>query len=251
MRKLFIAGNWKMNTVSSEVVDLLTLLKKGASDIKDVDFAVFPPAVYLKMAADVLGDSNIYLGAQNMCWEEKGAYTGELSSIMLQDIGGSMVILGHSERRHVFFENDAMINSKIHHAIKSKIKPILCIGETLEEREQDKTDEVVFAQISAGLKNVSAADIEMVTIAYEPVWAIGTGKTATPEQAQDVHKKIRNWLISTYGEGKAAIIRILYGGSVKPENACELMGQVDIDGALVGGASLNSESFLNIAREAL
>lgn len=250
MRKNFVAGNWKMNTTSAEAEALIQNLKAAVSDISDVDIAVCPPFPYLMQIAGWLEGSPIQVGAQNMYFESKGAFTGEVAPEMLLDAGCRYVILGHSERRHVFMEKDQGINKKVKKAIQTGLKPILCIGELLEERETGKTDDVVKSQIQGGLDGISAGEMDSVTIAYEPVWAIGTGKTATPEQAQAVHRFIREWIGDNYSADVAEKTRIQYGGSVKPENAKALMDQPDIDGALVGGASLKADDFAAIIKAA-
>ncbi len=244
----FIAGNWKMNLTAAEVKTLLSALAPEVEKISTVEVAVFPPAPYLLTAVAAVGNSPIQVGAQNMCWEEAGAFTGEISSAMLLDIGCNQVLVGHSERRHIFQENDEIINRKLRHGLEASLTVVLCLGETLEEREREQTNQVVMTQLRAGLKQVGVEDLSRILIAYEPVWAIGTGKTATPAQAQDVHESIRGWLAEDYGRETAESIRILYGGSVKPQNAAELLSQPDIDGALVGGASLKADSFLAIIR---
>ncbi len=244
MRKLLIAGNWKMHKTVPEAVELVKELKSRLNQKDDREVLVCPPFTSLHSVGLELKESFIKLGAQNMFYEEKGAYTGEISPIMLKDVGCSYVIVGHSERRHIFGENDELINKKFLSAISHGLIPILCVGETLEERENGKTSEVVSEQVKKGIEGVNADD-EFV-IAYEPVWAIGTGKTATPEIAQEVHQQIREILESEIGRERAESIRILYGGSVKPENARGLLEMPDIDGALVGGASLKAESFSKI-----
>lgn len=236
--------------LSSGAADLMRALAERFSDRTDVDMAVFPPAIHLRKAVELLKNSAIQVGAQNVCWEKSGAFTGEISPAMLKDIGVHTAIIGHSERRQIFLEDDAMINRKLRHALEEGLHPVLCIGETLAEREADTTEKVIARQIGSALQDVSAESVLDVIVAYEPIWAIGTGKTATPEQAQQIHRLIREWLTNDFGEGKAAKIRIVYGGSVKPENALELLEQPDIDGALVGGASLKAESFLAIAAAA-
>ncbi len=246
-RKLFIAGNWKMNTSRSSAVELAKALAKALGSTDKVDLAVCPPAVYLGDVAAALKGTKIAVGAQNMYFENNGAFTGELSGAMLKDVGCRYVILGHSERRHILGETDEMINRKVLKALADGLEPIFCVGELLEERQAGKTLEVVSRQTRAGLAGVSAADAVKVTIAYEPVWAIGTGVTATPQQAQEVHAMVRKLLAEMYNTGVAEKIRIQYGGSVKPGNAAELLGQKDIDGALVGGASLKAEDFIAIA----
>ncbi|MHC5094485.1 MAG: triose-phosphate isomerase [Planctomycetota bacterium] len=243
MRKPFIAGNWKMNTDSASAVALAAGLAKELSSVDTVDVAVCPPFVYLQSVAAALSASNIALGSQNVYFEEKGAFTGEISCAMLKDTSCAYAIIGHSERRHVLGETDAMINKKISAAIIGGLLPIFCVGELLEERQGGTTNEVVAGQIKNGLEGISAESIQAVTVAYEPVWAIGTGLTATPEQAQEVHAMIRGLLADLYGNEIAQTIRIQYGGSAKPGNTAELMSQPDVDGLLVGGASLKVEDF--------
>ena len=248
MRKPFIAGNWKMYKTIKEAVELINGLKRNLSDIEDVDIAVCPPFTALSDASELLIDSNIKLGAQDLYWEKEGAYTGEVSAAMLKDAGCEYVIIGHSERRQYFNETNETVNKKIKAALAAALLPIACVGETLKEREQQKTFDVVKSHITGALAGLSKADMLKLTIAYEPVWAIGTGKTATPEQAQEVHSYIRKLLSQLYDEETAELIRIQYGGSVKPENIKELKSQPDIDGALVGGASLKVDSFTNIVK---
>ncbi len=243
MRKPFIAGNWKMNTDSASAVALAAGLARELSSVDTVDVAVCPPFVYLQSVAAALSASNIALGSQNVYFEEKGAFTGEISCAMLKDTSCAYAIIGHSERRHVLGETDAMINKKISAAIIGGLLPIFCVGELLEERQGGTTNEVVAGQIKNGLEGISAESIQAVTVAYEPVWAIGTGLTATPEQAQEVHAMIRGLLTDLYGNEIAQTIRIQYGGSAKPGNTAELMSQPDVDGLLVGGASLKVEDF--------
>ena len=243
MRKPFIAGNWKMNTDSASAVALAAGLAKELSSVDTVDIAVCPPFVYLQSVAAALSASNIALGSQNVYFEEKGAFTGEISCAMLKDASCAYAIIGHSERRHVMGETDAMINKKISAAISRGLLPIFCVGELLEERQGGTTNEVVAGQIKNGLEGICAKSIQVVTVAYEPVWAIGTGLTATPEQAQEVHAMIRGLLADLYGNEIAQSIRIQYGGSAKPSNTAELMSQQDVDGLLVGGASLKVEDF--------
>ena len=243
MRKPFIAGNWKMNTDSASAVALAAGLAKELSSVDTVDVAVCPPFVYLQSVAAALSASNIALGSQNVYFEEKGAFTGEISCAMLKDTSCTYAIIGHSERRHVLGETDAMINKKISAAISGGLLPIFCVGELLEERQGGMTHEVVAGQIKNGLEGICAESIQAVTVAYEPVWAIGTGLTATPEQAQEVHAMIRGLLADLYGNEIAQTIRIQYGGSAKPGNTGELMAQPDVDGLLVGGASLKVEDF--------
>ena len=251
MRKPLIAGNWKMNKTVNEAIELVNNLKRELIDLEEVDVVVCPVYTALTEISDILIGSNIKLGAQNVYWEEKGAFTGEVSPSMLKDVGCYYVIIGHSERRKYFFETDETVNKKIKAAQSAGLMPIFCIGETLEEREETKTIDIVQKQLSGGLKDLKGQDILKLVIAYEPVWAIGTGKTATPEQAQEVHGFIRNWLSDKYSSEVSSNVRILYGGSVKPSNTKELMQQADIDGALVGGASLESASFVDIVKNSL
>ena len=251
MRKLFIAGNWKMNKTISETVELVNSLKREVSDIEGVDIVICPVFTALSEAADLVIDSNIGLGAQNVYWEEKGAFTGEVSPMMLKDAGCKYVIIGHSERRKYFSEINETILKKINAVQSVGLIPIVCVGETLEEREQEKTVEVIKKQLQEGLKGITNESLEKIIIAYEPVWAIGTGKTATPEQAEEIHKFIRDWICDNYSLDISEEVRIIYGGSVKGSNAKELMGQKDIDGALVGGASLESQLFVELIKNSL
>lgn len=252
MRKPFVAGNWKMNTNSQTSVELVKRIASGTMETagQSVTVAVCPPFVYLQAVAKALSSSNIAIGAQDMYFESEGAFTGEISASMLKDIGCSYCICGHSERRHVIGEPDELINKKVTAAIAGGLLPILCVGELIEERQASETNEVVTRQVKEGLAGLSAEKLRAVTIAYEPVWAIGTGLTATPEQAQQVHDFIRKLLAQMYDDESAEGIRILYGGSVKPNNAADLMNQKDIDGSLVGGASLKADDFLAIIRAA-
>ncbi len=250
MRKAFVAGNWKMHTTSDEAVALGQAILRGAPSA-GVDIAVCPPSVYLQAVATALAGSDVALGAQNMYFEERGAFTGEVSPLMLKDVGCTCVILGHSERRHVFGESDDLVGRKVKSALGLSLKPILCVGEKLDEREAGRTREVVERQVRAGLADVAAESVRDLTIAYEPVWAIGTGRNATPDQAQEVHEAIRTLLARLYGDDIAQVMRIQYGGSVKPENAKEIFDRPDIDGGLIGGASLKAGSFLAIVHAAL
>ena len=243
MRKPFIAGNWKMNTDSQSSVSLASGLAAELKDITTVDVAVCPPFVYLQSVAKALGDSGIAIGAQDFYFEGNGAFTGEISCEMLKDVCCTYALIGHSERRHVIGETNELINQKLLAALKSSILPILCVGELLEERQAEKTTAVVTEQIKKGLAGVSAADMANVTIAYEPVWAIGTGVTATADQAQEVHAMIRKLLAEIYDATVAENTRIQYGGSAKPGNTAELMANPDVDGLLVGGAGLKVEDF--------
>jgi len=244
VRRFLIAGNWKMHKTIPEALDLVRELKELVNDVNDRDILVCPPFTALYPVSKELEGSNIVLGGQNMYFEEQGAFTGEISPLMLKSAGCSYVILGHSERRHIFGETDELVNKKVLSAVNHGLIPILCVGELLEERESGKTQEVVEKQVREGLKGIDGND-EFV-IAYEPVWAIGTGKTATPELAEEVHFFIRRVLSDMFGSEKANSVRILYGGSVKPENAAGLLNMENIDGALVGGASLKAESFAKI-----
>jgi triosephosphate isomerase len=245
MRTPFVAGNWKMNLIKSEAVALINALaahKKSGN----VEVGVCPTFAYLITAAEAIGTSDIQLGAQNCYFEAKGAFTGEISTQMLVDCGCKYVILGHSERRHVFGESNELINKKVKAVLAAGLKPILCVGELLEERDANRTEAVVEEQLVKGLADLAADQLKTLVIAYEPVWAIGTGRTATPEQAQDVHAFIRKWLTAKFGETFAQSVRIQYGGSVKGSNAEELMRKPDVDGALVGGAALKAEEFIQI-----
>lgn len=245
MRRPLIAGNWKMNLTRDEAVNLARGVGAAAGD-GEVDVLVCPSFVYLDAVSSAVDGSKVAVGGQDVYFEEKGAFTGETSTEMLKDVGCAFVILGHSERRNVIGENDALINQKLHAALKAGLTPILCVGELLEQREAGKTQEVVQGQMDGSLAGVSEDQISKCVIAYEPVWAIGTGKTASPEQAQEVHADLRTFLSTRYNQDLADEVRILYGGSVKPENAAELMACPDIDGALVGGASMKAESFAAI-----
>ncbi len=249
-RKYLIAGNWKMNKNSSEGVELTEDIVSQLGSETSVSVAICPPFTALESVGKAISESNLQLGAQNMNPESSGAFTGEISAEMLRSLFVTFVILGHSERRALFHEDDAFINRKVLTALANNLKPILCVGETLEEREADRTIEIVSDQVRKGLEGVSADQAESVVIAYEPVWAIGTGKTATPEMAQEVHQSIREVLAETLGNEKAEKIRILYGGSMKPENADELLAQPDIDGGLIGGAALVARSFVGIVEAA-
>jgi len=251
MRKPFVAGNWKMNTDSHTSVSLAEAVASGSSDIaQDVHIAVIPPFVYIPAVVKAVSTAHIAVGAQDIYYEQKGAFTGEISPSMLKDIGCTYALCGHSERRHVIGETDELINKKVSAAISGGLLPILCVGELIEERKASRTEEVVTRQIKNGLQGLSAAKVSAVTIAYEPVWAIGTGLTATPQQAQEVHALIRKLIGEMYSSQLAEEIRILYGGSVKPGNTAELMAQQDIDGLLVGGASLNADDFVSIIQAA-
>jgi triosephosphate isomerase len=249
-RKPMIAGNWKMNLTLRESVDLVRTIAAQIADVKDVEVLVAPPFTALAPVRQAIGGTKIYLGAQNMHWEPGGAYTGEISPGMLVEAGCTHVILGHSERRILFNETSAMIDLKARAAVLMGLIPVICIGETLEQREQGRTFEVLRQQLDESLKDFKGnRSIPSSTIlAYEPVWAIGTGRTATPEQAQEVHHFVRDWIRESFDTGVSRTLRILYGGSVKPDNIGNLMAMPDIDGALVGGASLKAETFVPIAR---
>lgn len=248
MRKPIIAGNWKLNNTSQEAIELVTLLKRGLDDVTDVDIVVCPVATALTDVKDALGESSIGLGAQNVYWEDSGAFTGEISAPLLKSIGVQYVIIGHSERRQYFGETDEAVNKKIKATLAHDLTPIVCVGEVLQQREDGKAFDVIEKQCTGAFAGLTAAEMEKLVVAYEPVWAIGTGKTATPEQAQEVHQFIRGLLAKLYDENVSQTIRIQYGGSVKPENSAELMSQPDIDGALVGGASLKADSFIGIIK---
>ncbi len=252
MRKPFVAGNWKMNTDSHTSISLVESIVSGSLETagQSVSVAVCPPFVYLQAVAKALSASGIAVGAQDIYYEQKGAFTGEISASMLKDIGCTYALCGHSERRHVIGETDELINKKVTAAIGGGLLPILCVGELLAEREASQTNEVVTRQIKNGLAGLSVEKVSAVTIAYEPVWAIGTGLTATPQQAQEAHDFVRKLLAELYDTQLAEEIRILYGGSAKPGNAGELMAQQDVDGLLVGGASLNAEDFIAIIQAA-
>ncbi|MDX9923883.1 MAG: triose-phosphate isomerase [Ignavibacteriaceae bacterium] len=249
MRNKVIAGNWKMNNSIEESVKLISELKQGLTET-EVKVIICPPFTSLETANALIKESQIELGAQNMHNETSGAFTGEISASMLKSVGCKYVILGHSERRAIFGESNEFINKKVHKALSENLVPILCVGESLEEREKNITKDVVKKQLLVGLDSVSSEHAKDIIIAYEPVWAIGTGKTASPEQAQEVHEFIRTLLDEKYGKETAENIIIQYGGSVKPENATELLSQKDIDGALVGGACLKADSFLGIIKAA-
>ncbi|MEW6008933.1 MAG: triose-phosphate isomerase [Candidatus Omnitrophota bacterium] len=250
-RRPIIAGNWKMYKTNREAIELANGLRRALSDIEEVEVVLCPPFTALSDVAEVLLDSNIKLGAQNMHWDEEGAYTGEISAPMLKSLGAEFVILGHSERRQYFRETDETVNKKIKTALKFGLTPIVCIGETLDERERGETFSIVEKQFSGLLKDISASSLEKLVFAYEPVWAIGTGKTATSAQAEEVHAFLRKLLEKWYNKEISQSIRILYGGSVKPDNSRELISQEDIDGALVGGASLNLKDFSEIIKKCL
>ena len=249
-RRYIIAGNWKMNKTAAEAVELARGIAREWGNEDGVEVVLCPPFTALESVAGILKDSSVLLGAQNMHPAGGGAYTGEVSAQMLRYFHVSHVILGHSERREYFAESDAFINEKVLGALRNDLIPILCVGETLEQREHGNTLGVVDAQVRGGLKQVTSEEAGSLVIAYEPVWAIGTGKTATPQMAQEVHASIRGILADLFGSGPAEKIRIQYGGSMKPGNAGELLLQPDIDGGLIGGASLQVESFSGIVEAA-
>jgi triosephosphate isomerase len=246
MRKPYIAGNWKLNLDRRSARELAAAIRDHLGARDDVDVGIFPPFVYLDEVVRAVSGSPVLVGGQNCCDEEKGAFTGEISAGMLADVGAQVALIGHSERRHVYGESDELVNRKVHAALARGLDVVLCVGETLEQREAGETEATNARQLTAGIAGIASADLRRLTIAYEPVWAIGTGLTATPEQAGAVHAYIRGVFAGLTADTHADRIRILYGGSVKPDNVRELMAVPDIDGALVGGASLNVESFLSI-----
>ena len=248
MRKSIIAGNWKMNTDKEGAVALAKEVRRLTEQVRDVDIVLIPPSVFLIPVKQAIEESRVSLGAQNCEYREKGAFTGEISVSMLTSAGCQYVLCGHSERRTVYGESDGVVNAKVHAVLNAGLIPILCIGETKEQRDQGKTMEVIRTQLEQGLNQVSTEQLSKIVLAYEPVWAIGTGDTASPEQAQDVHAAIREWVERASNAEIAESIQIQYGGSVKPENVDELMRKPDIDGALVGGASLKPESFARIVK---
>ena len=249
-RRYFIAGNWKMNKTSADAAALAKGVVDAVGSVSSVDIAVCPTFTSLAAVQPVISGSNVKLGAQNMYFEASGAFTGEISAEMLRDVHCSYVILGHSERRQYFGETDELINKKTKVAIAASLKPIVCVGETLEERESGKTIEVVATQTKGGLANLSKEDALKTVIAYEPVWAIGTGKTATPEMAQEVHAEIRKLLTDMFDSVTAEKMQILYGGSMNPKNADDLLAQKDIDGGLIGGAALQPDTFAALIKSA-
>jgi triosephosphate isomerase len=248
MRRPIIAANWKMNCTLPQARELVSGLKGLIGEVEGVDVVLAPPFTALSTVSQLIAGSNIELAAQDMYWEETGAYTGEVSPLMLKDVGCSYVIIGHSERRAYFAESDETVNKKLKAALNHGLTPIVCVGESLAQREAGKTTEVVGDQLKQGLAGLTPAQMSRVVIAYEPIWAIGTGRTATPEQANEVHHFIREQIAAGFDQPTASSIRVQYGGSVKPDNVDGLMAQPDIDGALVGGASLKAESFARIVR---
>jgi triosephosphate isomerase len=247
-RKIIMAGNWKMHRTVGESVALVEQLKEALGGVSEREILVCPPFTALNAVAETLRGSNIQVGAQNLYPEEEGAFTGEISPKMLLDVGCSYVILGHSERRQYFQESDQFINQKLKVALEYGLKPILCVGETLEQRAEGRQKTVVSMQVYRGLNDIPAEAMGKVAVAYEPIWAIGTGRTATPSQADEMHLTIRNNLSGLYEDVVAQDVCIMYGGSVKPGNVDDLMSQPEVDGALVGGASLDAESFIRIVR---
>ena len=245
-RRPLIAGNWKMHLTLGEAVQLAQAVATACGKCTDRDIMIAPPFTALASVAAVVKGSRLRVGAQNVAWEKEGAYTGEISSVMLKDLGVNVAIIGHSERRLIFGEDNVMINHRLRAALDADIEPIFCIGETLDEREAGATLAVLESQLREGLEDVDKEQAARVVLAYEPVWAIGTGKTATKEQAQEIHAFLRALLTGLYEKNIAETIRILYGGSVKPENIDDIMAQPDIDGVLVGGAALKAESFERI-----
>jgi triosephosphate isomerase len=250
MRRKFVAGNWKMNKTSEEGLALAREVARLLADFDGADVALCPPFTALDAVASAVRGSKIALGAQNMHWEKSGAFTGEVSAAMLLASGCRYVILGHSERRALFGETDEIVNRKAHAALAAGLSPIVCVGERLEEREAGKTLAVVSSQVRKSLESLGPKDMLKVTLAYEPVWAIGTGKTATPEQAQEVHAAVRGWLTELFGKACAEAARVQYGGSVTAANARSILAKPDVDGALVGGASLKPADFAAIVRSA-
>ncbi len=250
-RKPLVAGNWKMNKTVAEAVELIEDIKRAFDLYARVDMVICPPFTALAAASSAVAGTPLGLGAQNMHTEKSGAFTGEISPEMLRDLYCHYVILGHSERRRLFNETDELVNRKIMAALNNHLHPIACIGETLEQRRAEQTEAVLKIQIEKGLAGLSPEQIAGLILAYEPVWAIGTGMTATPKQAQDAHAFIRGLIKNMAGEKTASALRILYGGSVKASNAKELFGQPDIDGGLIGGASLDADSFVAIAKSAI
>ncbi len=247
-RRLVIGGNWKMYKTPTEAATTSKALKVKLINVEAVDVVVCPPATALLAVNQILKDTVVKLGGQNLHWADEGAFTGEISAKMLKDAGCSYVIVGHSERRHVFGERDEGLNKKAIKALQEGLIPIFCVGETLDDRERGRTEAVVREQLQNGLAGIVVDDPGSIVVAYEPVWAIGTGVNATPQQAEDVHAFIREFLGQLWGKATADQVRIQYGGSVKPQNAEELLGQENIDGALVGGASLNADDFAAIIK---
>jgi triosephosphate isomerase len=249
MRKRLLAGNWKMHKTVRESIELTSCLKRELFEVQGLDIVICPPFTALSDVSEIVLESNIQLGAQNMYWEKEGAFTGEISGVMLKELGCRFVILGHSERRGYFAETNDLVNKKIRAALESELIPIVCVGESLQEREKNLTLQILTDQIKNGLRGLTKEEIARIVVAYEPVWAIGTGRTASSQQAQEAQSHIRQLLVEDFGQEVAEEIRILYGGSVKPDNISELIAQRDIDGALVGGASLDCKSFVEIVKK--
>ena len=247
-RRSFLAGNWKMNLARVSGLELARALRDAAPTFGERDVAVFPPFVYIDEIVRALAGSPIKVGAQNLCDEKNGAFTGEISAEMLRDVGATHVLVGHSERRHLYGESDELCNRKLLRALSVGLEVVLCVGEKLDERDGGVTEKVIARQTVAGLKGVNSTDAARITLAYEPVWAIGTGRNATPEQAGAAHTYLRGVLSGVFDSAAASAIRIQYGGSVKPDNIAALMAASDVDGALVGGASLKADSFLALVR---
>jgi len=250
-RKVIIAGNWKMNKTASEAKTLVEELKAKVKDISSVDIVVCPPFTSIDAAVKAAAGSNIKVGAQNIHWAENGAFTGEISAQMLKEAGVEYAIIGHSERRQYFGETDETVNKRLKAALAAGLKPIVCIGELLDEREGGRTEKVLFTQLEGGLADITEAQMAGIIIAYEPVWAIGTGKTATPEMAEETHCYIRQQLGDMFDQETAGKVRIQYGGSMKADNAASLVAQKNIDGGLIGGASLKADSFADLVRNAI
>ena len=252
-RKVIVAGNWKMNKTAAEGVALVEALKPLVADVCSccAEVVVCPTFTTLSAVVEACKGSNVKVGAQNVHWAESGAFTGEISAAMLKEAGVEYVIIGHSERRQYFGETDATVNSRVKAAVAAGLKPIVCIGETLEEREGNQTEAVLGKQLEDGLKDLDAATVAAMVLAYEPVWAIGTGKTATPEMAEETHCFIRKFIADKFGAEAAAGVVIQYGGSMKPENAAALCSQADINGGLIGGAALKADSFANLVKQAI
>jgi triosephosphate isomerase len=248
MRCPFIAGNWKMNLDRASILDLCESIRDSASKVTGIDVGVFPPYPYLAIVSAALEDTGLFVGGQDLYFETKGAFTGQVSGSMLRDVGASMVLVGHSERRHLFGDTNEICRKKLSAALDVGLKPVLCVGEKLPEREAGQTADVVIQQIKEGTQGFSEDALKDLVIAYEPVWAIGTGVNATPNQAEEAHQLIRQWFCDSFSDVFGQGLRILYGGSVSPENATRLMAGPNVDGALVGGASLKAESFGGIIR---
>jgi triosephosphate isomerase len=251
MRKTIIAGNWKMNKTAAEGKAFVEAFKPLVADVDSVEIVVCPVFTALNSVVEAAAGSNVKVGAQNIHWAENGAYTGEISAEMLKETGVDYVIIGHSERRQYFGETDETVNQRLKAALAVGLTPMVCIGELLEERESGKTEAVMDTQLNGGLAGISNEDMEKIVIAYEPVWAIGTGKTATPEMAEETHAYIRKVLTDMFGSDTSGKVRIQYGGSMKPANSAELIAQPDIDGGLVGGASLEPDSFAELIKNAV